>query len=265
MPLIDPTAAQSSFEFFYHYQPFNKDFLTVTLRDQKVFCSDPHNMNDPWDCKPWFDHRPMLQDRQKREGTITSLRNAAPPDMVNDPLRVKYENILRTDDIQFINVVEAWSRSLIEEIGMRRVYCLTPFPASTLMWSHYATNHRGVCLEFSKNNGLIGRAWPVRYRKTYPEWLPQTAMESALDLVLTKSMDWCYEREFRVIATSLDGPTKLHDNYVLLPPGALTAIIVGCESNDFAEILDLVKAHAPGVKVRRAARVPNHYQLAIVD
>ena len=44
MPFVDPTAKQSTFQRFYHYQPFNRDFLTVTLRDQKLFCSDPHDV-----------------------------------------------------------------------------------------------------------------------------------------------------------------------------------------------------------------------------
>jgi hypothetical protein len=265
MSFIDPTAAQSTFAKFYHYQTFNKEFLTVILREQKLFCSDPHNVNDPWDCKPWFDYRPMLKDPEKREELLTFLRNTAAPEMVAHPFRLIYEDRIRKDDNELKKAVEACSRNLGTQIGMRRIYCLTPFPDSTLMWSHYASNHRGICLEFSKNNSLIGRARPVRYRKTYPEWTPQMGIEDALDLVLTKAMDWSYEREFRIIATSLDGPTKLHEKFVMLPAGALTAIILGCECQDQAEVLSLVNKHAPDLPVKRAVRVPNHYKLAIAD
>ena len=76
-------------------------------------------------------------------------------------------------------------------------------------------------------------------------------------------MDWCYEREFRIIATSLDGPTKLDGNFVTLPDGALTAIILGCESRDQAELISIINEYAPGLPINRAERVPNHYQLTI--
>jgi hypothetical protein len=129
------------------------------------------------------------------------------------------------------------------------------------MWSHYSADHRGVCLEFDKNNPLIEKARPVRYSQTYPEWTPQTA--NPLELVLTKSMDWCYEREFRIIATSLDGPTKLYGNYGNLPDGALTAIILGCESQNQAELTRIVNEYAPGLTIKRMVRVPNHYKLTV--
>jgi hypothetical protein len=78
-------------------------------------------------------------------------------------------------------------------------------------------------------------------------------------------MDWSYEREFRIIASSLDGPLKLHGNFVLLPAGALTAVVVGCESPDYADILSIVRDHAPSILVKRAVRVPNHYKITIED
>jgi hypothetical protein len=131
------------------------------------------------------------------------------------------------------------------------------------MWSHYSNNHRGICLEFDKNNPLIEKARPVRYEKTYPEWTPQGLADNPLAPVLTKAMDWCYEKEFRIVATSLDGPTKLSGDFVSLPDGALTSIILGCESKDHAEVLSIVKEHAPGVLIKRAERVPNHYELTI--
>lgn len=261
MPFIDPTAKQLTFQRYYHYQPFCKERLVPLLRDKKLFFSDPHNVNDPWDCKPCFDYRPMLEDPVKREEMIAFLRTLVSPEMLANPLRSVYENRLRTDDAALMNDVETFSQNFTKEIGKRRIYCLTPFPDSTLMWSHYSADHRGVCLEFDKNNPLIEKARPVRYSQTYPEWTPQTA--NPLELVLTKSMDWCYEREFRIIATSLDGPTKLYGNYGNLPDGALTAIILGCESQNQAELTRIVNEYAPGLTIKRMVRVPNHYKLTV--
>ena len=126
---------------------------------------------------------------------------------------------------------------------------MTPFPDNILMWSHYADNHKGICLlEFARNNPLICHARPVRYRKEYPEWTPHAIMDgNTIEPVLTKARDWCYEREFRIIASDLEGPTKLyHGTFIKLPPSALTAIIIGCENKAPLEIIEIVKEHSPG-------------------
>ena len=265
MDLIDPTAKQCAFKKYYHYQPFCKDYLKATLRDRKLFCSDPLNVNDPWDCKPWFDYRPLLKDPARREDMITFFRSVDSPEMVNHPLRPRYEDSIRNDDNELKKALDRHSKLLAEQIGRRRIYCLTPFFDSTLMWSHYAAKHKGICLEFDKNNALIEKARPVRYSKTYPEWTLHGAAIDPLPLVLTKSIDWAYEREFRIVGSALDGPLKLHDNFVVLPEGALTAIILGCESPDHAEVLSVVNEYGPGLPLKRAVRVPNHYKLTVKD
>ena len=270
MPLIDPTAKQSPITHFYHYQPFHKKYLTDMLRDQMIHFSNPHNVNDPWDCKPWFDHRPMLEDPEKREAMIIAFRSLLPQDTLDDPRRPIYEDQLRKNDGTMRRHIEKFSLGLAEQISTRRIYCLTPFPDNTLMWSHYAANHKGICLEFANNNPLIGHARAVRYKTDYPEFIPQSYGPgkdgNALDLVLTKAMDWCYEREWRIIASGIDGPMKLHDgNFVKLPHGALTGIIVGCENRDHPEITDIAKQYQPEVKIKWALRVPNVFKLVISD
>jgi len=155
MPFIDPTAKQFTFQKYYHYQPFCKNQLITLLRDKKLFFSDPSTFNDPWDCNPWFDYRPRLEDPVKREAMITFFRRLVSPEMLANPLREKYETGIRTDDDELKKEVEIYSRGLAEQIRKMRVYCLSVFPKSTLMWSHYSANHRGICLEFDKNNALI--------------------------------------------------------------------------------------------------------------
>ena len=129
------------------------------------------------------------------------------------------------------------------------------------MWSHYANDHKGICLEFANDNPLIKHARPVHYKNDYPEWTPQNFVlntdANVLELVLTKAMDWSYEREWRIIASGLDGPMKLYnENFVKLPPGALSAIIIGCENAKIIrKSIGIVKTHRPGLKIKWALRV----------
>jgi DUF2971 family protein len=270
MPHIDPTAAQSPITHFYHYQSYCKKYFTDMLRDQMLHFSHPHNVNDPWDCKPWFDCQPMIEDPEKREAMIAFFNRELPPETLNDPRRPHFENQLRTDDEMMRKRMAESSTILATELSTLRIYCLTPFADNTLMWSHYANDHKGICLEFANNNFFIRHARAVRYEKNYPVWTPQSygpgKDANILDLILTKAMDWCYEREWRIIASAREGPTKLHNHdFVSLPLGALSAIIIGCENKDHSEIIEIVKAHQPGLTIKWAVRIPNVYKLTISD
>jgi hypothetical protein len=263
MPNIDPTARQLAFQKYYNYQPLCEKRLLTVLRDKRLYFSDPIRFNDPWDCKPWFDYRPMLEDPVKRQEMVSFFRTLVSPEMLAHPFRRLYDQGILTDDDQLKQEVEIYSCGRADEIRKMRVYCLSTDPLSTLMWSHYSDNHHGICLEFDKNNPLIEKARPIRYRDTYPEWTPQAMTDEPLALVLSKAKEWCYEREFRIMGSPTGGPAKLDGEFVPLPEGALTAIIIGCESTNQAELIEMVNKYAPGLAIRRMVRVPNHYKLTI--
>jgi len=114
MPFIDATARQLGFQKYYHYETFCGNHLVTLLRDRKLFFSDPHTFNDPWDCKPWFDYRPMLEAPLKREAMITFLGSLVSPEMLANRLRADYETRIRTDDDELkkeVEIIHAVSRS----------------------------------------------------------------------------------------------------------------------------------------------------------
>lgn len=71
------------------------------------------------------------------------------------------------------------------------------------MWSHYAADHAGYCLEFEATDytPVFGTAQCVSYASVYPEInFYNTTDEDSLTLsFLTKFADWSYEREWRII------------------------------------------------------------------
>jgi len=132
------------------------------------------------------------------------------------------------------------------------------------MWSHYATNHRGICLEFGTSNLLFSEALQVTYCSGYPLWVPHEMEQIAFEMFLTKSDDWKYEKEFRIIG-GLDMEKEhlnLDGDWFRLPRGALQSVIVGCEA-DYDAVRNVVVDHVPDLPVRRAVRSPNHYRLQI--
>ena len=100
-----------------------------------------------------------------------------------------------------------------------RIACFAETPYSMLMWSHYAKNHQGFCIEYetpdySDNNAdIYHNLFPVIYTDTRTDltnlslnW-KSTGILSAEDLwdfykygLLCKSLDWKYQNEWRLIS-----------------------------------------------------------------
>lgn len=76
---------------------------------------------------------------------------------------------------------------------------------SPLMWGHYANNHEGMCLEFEVTEHE-GSVFPVSYSDELailddpaaPLWHKNNMMKS----LVTKHIDWSYEREHRILQTN---------------------------------------------------------------
>ena len=257
---------QAGIARLYHYETFREDWLATTLREQKIHCSNPASLNDPWDCRPWFDYRPMAEDPAELEAMLDIFRSTAGIDLVNHPVRTVFEDRIRNSPDELRKFLMGFSSNVQREICKRRIYCLTPDPRSTLMWSHYAGNHRGICLEFHVGNLLFVNARKVAYCSVYPVWVPQEMPAIADGAILTKSKDWEYEQEWRLVGSpryAAGRPLKPEGDFLRLPPRALQSIIVGCEA-DYEAVKKVVDENAPGLSVKRATRAPNHYRLEIV-
>jgi hypothetical protein len=254
------TAFQNKIPTLYHYEKFRAKYLATTLLRMVIHCSKPSNLNDPWDCKPEFDPH-ALDDPEVLEREIAWREEHPAKQLVAEKLR---------NAPQFrVDFLADASKSLQQMIAERGIYCLTPQADSTLMWSHYADNHRGICLEFNvANNTLFRDAAEVEYRREYPRWVPcdiNDAPGRVTELILTKSSAWAYEKEYRLVSRP-PSPTflQLYGDFFRLPPGALKSIIIGCEA-DHQTIAALIKKHAPELPIKRAVRSPNIFKLDIAD
>jgi hypothetical protein len=271
--LHGPVAGQLGLTSLYHYQDFdlrNTDDhlgrLTDILKNHRIWCSNPSRFNDPWDCKPYFDPA-LLDDPQTRAATAEQLISTRQ----GGPELNHIDEKLRHDSEYLKAAMHRFSAELVDFIGTRwGVYCLSLDPCLTLMWSHYARNHNGICLEFAVQNTKFHIAKQVRYQKEYPKLLLHVA-EARLAMLTVKSDDWQYEKEFRLICPRFTdvtaSPLIMDGNYLPIGTNDLTSIILGCqlERDSKAAITELVGQHAPHVKVRQAKRAPNKYRLVIED
>ena len=116
-----------------------------------------------------------------------------------------------------------------------RVTCLSERMDSPLMWSHYANKHFGFCLEYDFTHTMVKRypdlnmakimLLPVIYSEKRPLLsrvltnskimlpyyktgkMPIEVVESIVYGLLFKSLDWSYEREWRIIGVDMEKPT----------------------------------------------------------
>jgi len=178
---------------------------------------------------------------------------------------------------QGVEVLNRLYRDAVEQSrrdidGRYGVLSLSALPDNILMWSHYAQEHRGICIELDTERcpEAFPRLQPVAYRKASPvitqkfanflvnlgkSAMPEleTAMLHMLEKrdlskswadeevrawFLTKSTLWAYENEWRSLKR---GPGK-HP----IPAGAISSVIVGCV--DTEKTLDLIR---PWVARRR--------------
>lgn len=229
-----------------------RSFSVRTLRwitDAEVFYSPPREFNDPLDCDPTIDidvnrsamerlFYTMLCEKDteaKAKSKIARLRYNATEigDWAKPGEAQEYLKRMLAAGIK---------EELDRELGSVGVLSLSATWASAAMWSHYADEHRGVCIEYDTRDQNHPRLDSVSY--TAPraittsdliEWKIRgsgTARKIVCDTYFyAKSNEWKYEREWRDIG---DTPG------VASTPFRMTAILFGLRC-DNAVITSMVK------------------------
>ena len=252
----------------YHWQKFNKKWLIETLINNTIFCSSPIGFNDPWDCKLNFniDIYNDLNERKKLAKWIIDGRNYFKDEgFSDDDIRIM-ENRTQ-DEIEYAKNFVLEHVDVLAAVPMEyRIYCLGTYVENILMWSHYADSHKGICLEFKLPDKFKKFAFKCNYQEEYPI-LKLHDKNDGLKLILSKSVNWEYENEYRILAQercyALESYPLVTDNGVLqLPEGAISSVIVGCKG-DFEEVKALVGQFASNVKVKHALQVDSRYAIRI--
>ena len=160
------------------------------------------------------------------------------------------------------------------------IICMTERPQSSCLWSHYGDKHQGVALgfDFQKNGESIFR---VNYSSARPtldiseETKPgdSKAMKQIIDCLTTKSPDWSYEREFRVIlplSNSIVSKQVVEgkDMHFIPMPTQLREVIIGyhCTNEDRQLIRDTVqRTYDWPISIKRAKLSSHSFEMTFFD
>jgi len=252
----------------YKYLPYSPAALqTIIAGTMKFSCG--LDFNDPFDCNPYFDLEHISNIATLRPDLFKAAgdrRGLSPAKRIAEKGQFTARLRNRIKDGTF-------RRQQLERIG---IVSLSREGRNVLMWSHYAELHKGFVLEF--RIPVLGEErdmayatdrllpFPISYQQGRPNIKIGTDMPNDLveRIVLTKSADWIYEAEERVV-----------DH--LRPPGVypyrrdeiLATVIAGMrmEPSNRAELGKIVALAAEtglsGLKVYDAVEVPSDFGILV--
>ncbi|MFW9876762.1 MAG: DUF2971 domain-containing protein [Candidatus Thorarchaeota archaeon] len=222
----------------YKYLRIDNNFYNSILRNY-IWFSDPKTFNDPYDLNISFDFN-------CNENLLRKYFNS----IISDPVRRKELNINDTiieekisefnrNPTEFINNARENIKNIIsEDYG---VCCFSKNCDNLLMWSHYTDKHQGICLAY--NRKIDEECFSVPYIVDYPEKYPKVNFfECRISnnfflsqfLLATKSLDWQYEEEIRIIRDI--GKYKNIRGEINFNKNCLTEVIFGYK-------IDIKKVH----------------------
>jgi hypothetical protein len=250
--------------FLYKYRG-PVDASVTHLRDilveGRLWLSSPRDFNDPFDMTAhvvFTDDTPALRQRFK--------------DLIDKKGReegLNWKERKRRLDQFMARPREEWAAAMkrIHEENMRStgVFSFAGDPRHILMWSHYAKDHSGICIQFesARAPATLLEAVPVRYVDDYPvyDWVKD---DDLLGSLLHKFRSWEYEREWRIV-----WPDGAH-TYLEMDPGGVTGLIFGSRASEntmknVRRLLDERQALAAGPPIRTyvARKHPRRYALTI--
>lgn len=269
------TAAEMKIKYLYHYQGFDLEWLDQTLNKNVIYLSNPGGFNDPWDCKPCFNvdinNQKLVQETSEYFGAAHKRKY---PDGGRTDVAAKIEHLKQNPSL-LKKFVSNFSDGLAGDIDKQyRIYCLTTKACNALMWGHYTNKHTGICLEFNTNNEVFSSALQIEYGDTYPPFsLTDDGVETNVRALTTKSNDWAYEEEYRLIAleksSGLEGYDMLmsENNFLPIPENSLESVITGCmiSEDKSAKIQELIDKSGKSVKLKRAVKLSDKYGLSVED
>ncbi len=176
----------------FRYCPIDKHSISSLVKGI-LWLAKPRSFNDPFDTLSVF--KPSFSDADIAAHLNECARSKGEPE------NYTVDNV--HDERQKMIEALSWMQEAIRTCG---VASLSATPFEVLMWSHYADNHRGICIEYERtpNNDLGGSACRrVEYSNRRPITEDLSFFEDPVGfmnkILYTKAPCWRYELEWRLV------------------------------------------------------------------
>lgn len=251
--------------YLYKYFSSNQPYSTRNLRDVIVGSvlrlNSPCSFNDPFELSAHFVMRATEEQKLARYESL--VRQQAPHLgwRAREP-SVRWLMAATENDLN-----PTWQRSLAKVRESSGVYCFAGSDQNRLMWGHYASNHKGLCLQFDRAQDVrvLSHAFRVDYVSKLPEidWVADFH-KGITGMLFSKDPCWRYERESRILSLDQAG------RYLPFQPQAISRLVFGCRAErafvDYVEglVAERIKAGLPPLAVYAAEQHPTKYRLRMM-
>lgn len=245
----------------YKYRPIN-EFTFKIFETHSLFFASPNSFNDPFDCA--FNVVNTDLELMQLKEVIEEVQKKAPEYSVKDlpkemPIEIRKELIGYT------------LNSFRSEFA---ILCFSLRSDNILMWSHYAQDHKGICLEFDFEptdmthfmSTTGSSSGPVEYSKKMVEVdfikVVKSIDENFEKAFYVKNSDWSYEEEFRFIRHSKPFSCNFD-------PNILKAVILGPKCDSEFMVTAIVEKYnsqyGTSVKIKKGKVDQAEFKVNIVD
>ena len=252
------------------------------LYDGLVFPAAPEDFNDPYDCDFLIEDT-FINSWTARSMIVTvllkwfplsiaekhNIMNAKDLEKAIKAVMRKYRaRACRITKEDLMKNVELEVRKIKDAVS---VACFSADNSSILMWSHYAANHTGFCIEYDMNS-WYGKRYikPVIYSDErhyipgdFADNLTSNPGRAFMDAALFKSPEWSYEKEWRLIMQRIEliNPQFKGTRPACFLKDYITAVYLGvkCSDNYRKQVYEHFKN--TNVKVYQMEKQTDSYKL----
>ncbi|MEE9337802.1 MAG: DUF2971 domain-containing protein [Methylococcaceae bacterium] len=252
-------------KLYKYYSPISLSIESILVK-QEVYYSSPHKFNDPFEAQPVI-KMPSKNYIVKELKELNVQKTSIPSKTRRLQKHLKKE-------------LPNYENKMKEFLGKFGVFCLTESNSNLLMWAHYGQDHKGLCFEFDINIDHVtdfGLVNEVTYNEKYPyinmldlhmvfngrESDSNLLSKVFNNLLLTKSIDWSYEKEYRALLTPF---TYGGFGLKTFDPKSLKGVIIGARANkDFINKIEILVENYPEELYIKHAKISNKKFEVIVN
>ncbi len=220
-------------EKIYKFMDLSTDELYKlnSIKNGKLWVSNAYDLNDPFECSFKFNDEPI--------------------DKTNDPVQKDDDYQKKTDEV-------------LENLKKETyIAALTESKTSLLMWSHYAKNHTGICIEYDfeeveKCETKTLKLLPVLYRKKMADYTPDGSLNWMYRVYACKAKEWEYEMEWRFII-----PENKCINGFLVNFVQPKCIYLGCKMENYKKDQIIHFFKDSGIEIKSMIKNSREYKVSL--
>jgi hypothetical protein len=253
-----------SHDVLYKYKPLDGQGFTMNIIENgEIYLPSMFELNDPFEGPPPYVYEQADLTDENIYLKRYSLLKGEHPEWAETQIRQVIDNQPKDllSNEEHLAQCHEEQRKRLSKVG---IYSLSAKKDIPLMWAHYANSHTGVCIGFDTKvlSGCVaGLLLPVVYKEDTPKIkLFEKFYESVQRSCLTKSRDWEYEQEYRLVKT-LGAKEKY-----FIPAEGIVEIVFGCKMTQKHKdvLIHLISEKIPSCELYQAVQSKTGFELHVL-